>query len=319
MAGAFFYCRVENMYGEEIFCFAKEGWEFPSEEGRSAFWVMHSDISADKAFSPHMMAQFLLTAPVDLETAKVEFHFLRGSGFDPSSTGAPRNFTGDPSSKLTLTWPARHRDLRNAFSALCAPLAISPRQDVNANDLYSFLDPGPSPRGVAVSVDERQWIGAVMRFTMRYFSVVHEEEMGRGGFVALDLEAVAAVAAPADGSPPARPLRRPPSSSSSSSSSSSAGATPNPHGEGMVGASVKLLKFCGACNKPGRSQQLSPLMCGQCRAVFYCNRGCQRRAWQTHKRACKEAAAAATAATAVAEEASAPGGESGGASAGHDE
>ena len=52
-----------------------------------------------------------------------------------------------------------------------------------------------------------------------------------------------------------------------------------------------LLKFCGACNKPG-SQQLSPLRCGQCRAVYYCNRVCQRRAWKTHKRACKEAAAA---------------------------
>ena len=283
MAGAFFYCRVENVYGEEMFCFAKQGWEFPSEEGRSAFWVMHSDISADKAFSPHMMTNFLLTAPVDVGTAKVDFHFFGGSGFDPSSTDTPCNFTGDPSSKLTLTWPARHRDLRDAFSALCAPLAIPLRQDLNANDLYSFLECGPG-RGVAVSVDERQWIGALMRFTMRYFSIIPEEEKGRGGFVTLDIDAVHA-SVEEGGSPPARPLRRPPPSSSSS------GATPSPNGEGMVGASVGLLKFCGACNKPG-SQQLSPLRCGQCRAVYYCNRVCQRRAWKTHKRACKEAAAA---------------------------
>ena len=45
---------------------------------------------------------------------------------------------------------------------------------------------------------------------------------------------------------------------------------------------------CFNCGKPGHN----PPKCGQCSQAYYCNDGCQRKHWKTHKPVCQAAVAA---------------------------
>ena len=48
-------------------------------------------------------------------------------------------------------------------------------------------------------------------------------------------------------------------------------------------------RACGSCGKPSTGR---PQKCGRCKAIWYCDVACQRRAWPEHKYHCHPTAGA---------------------------
>lgn len=72
------------------------------------------------------------------------------------------------------------------------------------------------------------------------------------------------------------------------------GTLGRPRGSGAEGSAKVLASAlkrqratCAECfAKPERSDGKGPLVCGRCRLVAYCSRGCQQAAWKEHKQRC---------------------------------